>query len=49
MIDKGRILLVDDEERILRTLTMLLRMQYQVFATTDGNEALKIIAKEKRN
>jgi response regulator RpfG family c-di-GMP phosphodiesterase len=46
---KPSILLVDDEERILRTLTMLLRMQYQVFATTDGNEALKIIAKEKIN
>lgn len=46
---KPSILLVDDEERILRTLTMLLRMQYQVFATTDGNEALRIIAKEKIN
>lgn len=46
---KPSILLVDDEERILRTLTMLLRMQYQVFSTTDGNEALKIIAKEKIN
>ncbi len=46
---KPSILLVDDEERILRTLTMLLRMQYQVFATTDGNEALKIMAKEKIN
>jgi PleD family two-component response regulator len=44
---KPSILLVDDEERILRTLTMLLRMQYQVFSTTDGNEALKIMAKEK--
>jgi len=46
---KPSILLVDDEERILRTLTMLLRMQYQVFSTTDGNEALKIMAKEKIN
>lgn len=44
---KPRILLVDDEERILRTLTMLLKMQYQVFSTTDGNEALKILKKEK--
>lgn len=44
---KPRILLVDDEERILRTLTMLLKMQYQVFSTTDGNEALKILTKEK--
>ncbi len=44
---KLRILLVDDEERILRTLTMLLKMQYQVFSTTDGNEALKILKTEK--
>jgi DNA-binding NtrC family response regulator len=44
---KPRILLVDDEERILRTLTMLLKMQYQVFSTTDGNEALKILKTEK--
>lgn len=44
---KPRILLVDDEERILRTLTMLLKMQYQVFSTTDGNEALNILKQEK--
>ena len=49
MNSKPRILLVDDEERILRTLTMLLRMQYQVFSTTDGHEALKIIQQEKIN
>ena len=49
MSTKPRILLVDDEERILRTLTMLLRMQYQVFSTTDGHEALKIIQQEKIN
>ncbi|MBP9217060.1 MAG: response regulator [Agitococcus sp.] len=46
---KPSILLVDDEERILRTLTMLLKMQYQVFSTTDGHEALKILKKEKIN
>ncbi len=45
--DKPRILLVDDEERILRTLTMLLKMHYQVFSTTDGHEALKILQQEK--
>ena len=44
---KPSILLVDDEERILRTLTMLLKMQYQVFSTTDGHEALRILKKEK--
>ncbi len=45
--NKAKILLVDDEERILRTLGMLLKMQYQVFATTDGFEALQILKREK--
>lgn len=47
MQEKPRILLVDDEERILRSLGMLLRMHYQVFATSDGNEALAILKREK--
>lgn len=45
--NKPRILLVDDEERILRSLGMLLRMHYQVFATSDGHEALAILRREK--
>ena len=44
---KPRILLVDDEERILRSLGMLLRMHYQVYATSDGYEALAILQREK--
>jgi len=44
--EKPKILLVDDEVRILRSLGLLLRMQYQVFATSDGNEALDILARE---
>lgn len=44
---KARVLLVDDEERILRTLSMLLKMHYQVFTTTDGHEALEILQREK--
>lgn len=44
---KPRVLLVDDEERILRSLGLLLRMQYQVFATSDGYEALDILRREK--
>jgi response regulator RpfG family c-di-GMP phosphodiesterase len=44
---KPRILLVDDEERILRSLGMLLRMHYQVFATSDAHEALAILKREK--
>ncbi len=47
MQEKPKILLVDDEERILRSLSMLLRTQYQIFATSDGNEALKILSQEK--
>jgi response regulator RpfG family c-di-GMP phosphodiesterase len=47
MDTKPRILLVDDEERILRSLGMLLRMHYQVFATSDGHEALDILRREK--
>jgi DNA-binding NtrC family response regulator len=46
-MSKARILLVDDEERILRSLGMLLRAQYEVFATSDGNEALAILRREK--
>jgi len=46
MSDKPKILLVDDEERILRSLSMLLRTQYQIFATSDGHEALKILRQE---
>jgi len=44
---KPKVLLVDDEERILRSLGLLLRMQYQVFATSDGHEALEILKREK--
>lgn len=47
MTIKPRVLLVDDEERILRSLGLLLRMQYQVFATSDGYEALDILKREK--
>jgi response regulator RpfG family c-di-GMP phosphodiesterase len=47
MASKPKILLVDDEERILRSLNMLLRTQYQIFATSDGNEALQILRQEK--
>lgn len=44
---KPKVLLVDDEERILRSLGLLLRMQYQVFATSDGYEALEILKRER--
>ena len=41
------VLLVDDEERILRSLAMLFRLQYEVRATTDAHEALRIVANER--
>ena len=40
---KPTLLLVDDEERILRSLAMLFRGQYQVQTTTDAREALNIL------
>lgn len=47
MQDKLRILLVDDEERILRSLGLLLRMNYEVITTTQGSEALRILREKK--
>lgn len=41
------LLLVDDEERILRSLRMLFAADYRVLMTTSGYEALEILAKEK--
>ncbi|OQW96040.1 MAG: hypothetical protein BWK79_00220 [Beggiatoa sp. IS2] len=43
MTGKATILFVDDEERILRSLKMLFKGQYDVKTTTDGNEAIEII------
>lgn len=37
LIGKPTLLLVDDEERILRSLSMLLRPQYKLHATTDAH------------
>src|SRR5882757_7661355 len=45
MIEKPSLLLVDDEERILRSLSMLFRANYQVQATTDPKEALALVAR----
>ena len=41
------LLLVDDEERILRSLAMLFRPNYEVRATTDAHEALRILDTER--
>lgn len=43
MTQKPSLLLVDDEERILRSLAMLFRGHYQVQTTTDAREALAMV------
>lgn len=43
---KLRLLLVDDEERILRSLAMLFRAQYDLRTTTDAHEALRMVERE---
>jgi serine/threonine-protein kinase len=42
-IKKARLLVIDDEERILTALKSLFRSRYHVFATTDGNKALDFL------
>src|SRR5438067_6838353 len=42
-IEKPKILLLDDEERILNALCALFRYKYQVFTATDGEQALAIL------
>lgn len=44
-IRKARILVVDDEERILTALRSLFRHRYHVFCTTDGYKALDFLKK----
>jgi serine/threonine-protein kinase len=42
---KARILFVDDEERILTALRSIFRINYQVYTSTNGAEALDIVKK----
>ena len=44
-VKKARLLVVDDEERILSALKSIFRMRYHVFTTTDGNKALEFMKK----
>ncbi|MEO7725949.1 MAG: protein kinase [Burkholderiales bacterium] len=44
-VKQARLLVVDDEERILSALKSLFRHRYHVFATTDGNKALDFMGK----
>ncbi|EGF30988.1 response regulator receiver modulated metal dependent phosphohydrolase [Oxalobacteraceae bacterium IMCC9480] len=43
MTDKGRILFVDDESRIVSLLKMIFRSDYEVHTATSGVEALAIV------
>jgi len=47
MYKKPTLLLIDDEERILRSLSMLFRGQYQVQTTTDPHAALAMVEREQ--
>ncbi|MES0874600.1 response regulator [Sinimarinibacterium thermocellulolyticum] len=47
MTDKPTLLLIDDEERILRSLAMLFRGSYRVHATIDPHEALATVERER--
>lgn len=44
-VKQARLLVIDDEERILTALKSLLRSRYHVFTTTDGNKALDFLRK----
>ena len=44
-VKKARMLVVDDEDRILTALKSMFRTRYHVFATTDGNKALEFMKK----
>ncbi|MDD5056221.1 MAG: response regulator [Sideroxydans sp.] len=46
-MSKPTLLLVDDEERILRSLRMLFFTGYNVRMTTDANEAIRILKEER--
>lgn len=40
---KPKVLFVDDEERILNTMRALFRTKYEVFTSTNGNDALALL------
>jgi DNA-binding NtrC family response regulator len=47
MSDKATILFVDDEERVLRSLEVLFKNRFRVLTTTDGNEAVAMVRRER--
>ncbi len=44
-VKRARLLIVDDDERILAALKSIFRQRYHVFTTTDGNKALDFITR----
>ncbi len=44
---KPRILLLDDEERILNALRIIFRSQYEIFTATEGSQALDILRAQR--
>jgi DNA-binding NtrC family response regulator len=46
-MNKPTLLLIDDEERILRSLAMLFRGQYELIATTDPGVALRAVSEQR--
>lgn len=44
---KARVLFVDDEQRILTSMKMLFRREYQVFTCNSGAEALELLKEQK--
>jgi CheY-like chemotaxis protein len=46
-MSKPTLLLIDDEERILRSLAMLFRGQYELIATTDPGVALRAVSEQR--
>ncbi len=44
-VKQARLLVIDDEERILTALKSVFRSRYHVFTTTDGNKALDFLRK----
>ncbi|HEX8704112.1 MAG TPA: response regulator [Myxococcaceae bacterium] len=45
---RGRILIVDDEPRLITSMRLLLEPSHDVFATTRGSEALEMVSAGER-
>ena len=43
MTEKARILFIDDEKRVLNAMRGLLRREYELFLTSEGAEAIRLV------